>query len=221
MKSGVAFALAAVVTIAVQPVYAWEFSSIYHQAKDAITGHESRHEEHRTEYQNHQDLGAGNPGVSHVDLNHVQATVAFSPDGGGERIIVDAIDQAQSSVLVQAYGFTDKNILRSLANAKKRGVDVKIILDKSNDTAKYSGATYVVNAGIPVWIDDRVAIAHNKVMIIDNSTVITGSFNFTTSAQKRNAENVLVLRDAPKLAAVYVKDWDWRLDESRKYSKTS
>jgi phosphatidylserine/phosphatidylglycerophosphate/cardiolipin synthase-like enzyme len=216
MKSGVVAALAAFVAISAPQASAWEFSSIYHQAKDEITG-KTKHEEHRTE--DRRDLGAGNPGVSHVELDHVQATVAFSPDGGGERIIVDAIDQARSSVLVQAYGFTDKNILRSLVNAKKRGVDVKILLDKSNDTAKYSGATYVANAGIPVWIDDRVAIAHNKVMIIDNSTVITGSFNFTTSAQKRNAENVLVLRNAPQLAATYTKDWDWRRGESVSYER--
>lgn len=76
-----------------------------------------------------------------------------------------------------------------------------------------------MNVGIPLWIDDRVAIAHNKVMIIDNSTVITGSFNFTTSAQKRNAENVLVLRDAPQLAAVYTKDWDWRRGESAAFTR--
>jgi phosphatidylserine/phosphatidylglycerophosphate/cardiolipin synthase-like enzyme len=54
-----------------------------------------------------------------------------------------------------------------------------VILDKSQWTEKYSGATYLANHKIPVLIDDKHAIAHNKVMIIDDNTVITGSFNFT------------------------------------------
>lgn len=160
--------------------------------------------------------GAGNPGTFRMNIN-AQATVAFSPDGGGERIIVDAIDHAQKQILVQAYGFTDKYILKALSEAKQRGVDVRIILDKSNETQKYSGATYMVNAGIPVAIDYRPAIAHNKVMIIDQNEVVTGSFNFTTSAQERNAENVLILNGVPQLADVYIKNWNWRLGESRPY----
>ncbi len=65
----------------------------------------------------------------------------------------------------------------SFADAKKRGVDVKAILDKSHWTEKYSGATYLSSHQIPVLIDDKHAIAHNKVMIIDDNTLITGSFN--------------------------------------------
>lgn len=165
---------------------------------------------------------AGNPGVSRLNIQ-AQATVAFSPDGGGERIVVDAINAARQRILVQAYGFTDKAILSALAQAKQRGLDVRVILDKSNDRSgsgnesRYSGATYMANAGVPVWIDYKPAIAHNKVMIIDGQEVITGSFNFTTSAQRRNAENVLILNGVPQLADVYTKDWMWRLSESRNY----
>lgn len=80
-----------------------------------------------------------------------------------------------------------------LADAKGRSVDVKVILDKANDKGKYSGATYVTNAGIPVWIDYKPAIAHNKVMVIDGTDVFTGSFNFTAAVRGHNAENVLLL----------------------------
>lgn len=171
---------------------------------------------------NDSELGVGNPGISRLTLDGAQATIAFSPDGGGERIIVDAINAARSRILVQAYGFTDKFIISALAQAKNRGVDVRIILDKSNDRSssnesRYSGATYMVNAGVPVWIDYKPAIAHNKVMIIDGREVITGSFNFTSSAQHRNAENVLILNNVPQLAEVYTRDWGWRLGQSRQF----
>jgi hypothetical protein len=80
-------------------------------------------------------------------------------------------------------------------------------VDKSQWTEKYSGATYLANHKIPVLIDDKHAIAHNKVMIIDGNTVITGSFNFTKAAEEKNAENVIVLKDNPALAQRYAQNW--------------
>ncbi|WP_321956312.1 phospholipase D-like domain-containing protein [Paraburkholderia bannensis] len=77
---------------------------------------------------------------------------------------------------------------------KDRGVDVKVILDKSQVSQKYSGATYLRNAGIDVVIDTKPAIAHNKVMIFDGKAVITGAFNFKKAAQQRNAENGMLVR---------------------------
>lgn len=130
----------------------------------------------------------------------------FSPNGGATTAIVDEINNAKKSVFVLAYSFTSPQILKALAEAKARGVDVEIVLDKSNATAKYSGATYVKNAGIPTFIDYQHAIAHNKVMVIDGDIVITGSFNFTRSAEDKNSENVLVLRSAA-LAEVYTAEW--------------
>jgi phosphatidylserine/phosphatidylglycerophosphate/cardiolipin synthase-like enzyme len=97
-------------------------------------------------------------------------------------------------------------------------VTVRLILDKSNDTVKYSGATFAQNAGIEVLIDDKVAIAHNKVIIVDAVTVVTGSLNFTTAASKRNAENVVVITDKV-VAAQFVGNWHVRAPLSRPYRK--
>jgi phosphatidylserine/phosphatidylglycerophosphate/cardiolipin synthase-like enzyme len=88
--------------------------------------------------------------------------------------VTDTIHQAKKQILVQAYSFTSPAIAKALADAKARGVDIEVILDKSQWTEKYSGATYLANHKIPVLIDDKHAIAHNKVMIIDGNTVITG-----------------------------------------------
>ncbi|MTK63182.1 MAG: phospholipase D family protein [Methanobacterium sp.] len=124
-----------------------------------------------------------------------------------EGLAVEEIGAARKTVLVQAYSFTSPAIAKALVEAAKRGVDVRVILDKSQRSEKYSGATFLRNAGIPTVIDDKPAIAHNKVMIIDNQVVITGSFNYTKSAQERNAENLLVLRGDLQLVQAYTENW--------------
>ena len=134
------------------------------------------------------------------------AAVCFTPGGDCTGIVVREIDAARSYVLVQAYSFTSAPIADALVRAKRRGVDVRAVLDKSQRTEQYSGATFLANGGVPVLIDARHAIAHNKVMVIDGVTVITGSFNFTKAAQEKNAENLIVLRDQ-RLAKVYADNW--------------
>jgi phosphatidylserine/phosphatidylglycerophosphate/cardiolipin synthase-like enzyme len=94
-------------------------------------------------------------------------------------------------------------------------VKVEAILDKSQERGTYSGATFLANAGIPVWIDHKPAIAHNKIILVDADTVITGSYNFTTAAEKRNAENILIITRAPRLNARYRDYYDSRRQASR------
>ena len=147
--------------------------------------------------------------------------VAFSPNGGGAGIIIRAIGEARRSVRVQAYSFTNADIAKALADAAKRGVEVRIVLDKSQETEKYTSATFFANAGLPVRIDSDFAIAHSKVMIIDEETLVTGSFNFTKAAEEKNGENVLVIRGNRELAALYLQNWQWRWDASESYRKTS
>lgn len=136
--------------------------------------------------------------------------VAFSPNGHATDAIVNAINKAQKSIDVQAYSFTSAPIAKALLNAQKRGIDLKIILDKSQKTAKYSSYTFFKNNNIPVKIDDSFKIAHSKIMIIDNINIITGSFNFTKSAEHYNAENMLIMRGNRDLASIYIKNFYWR-----------
>ena len=137
-------------------------------------------------------------------------SVYFSPDGGCTQAIVDEVGKAKKTVLVQAYSFTSDPIAKALVAAKKRGVDVEAILDKTD----YGPAVnIIVDAGIPTYMDPVHAIAHNKVIVIDGQTVLTGSFNFTSSAENRNAENLLVVRDPP-IAAKYAANWQTHLQHS-------
>jgi phosphatidylserine/phosphatidylglycerophosphate/cardiolipin synthase-like enzyme len=132
--------------------------------------------------------------------------VYFSPNGDCTAAISKELNNARRSILVQAYSFTSAPIAKALLGAHKRGVNVEIILDKSQRTQKYSSVTFFMNSGIPIRIDAAHAIAHNKVIIIDEEIVITGSFNFTKAAEEKNAENLLIIRDK-KLAGLYVKNW--------------
>ncbi len=143
-------------------------------------------------------------------------SVYFSPNGGCTDAIVKELVNAKSSILMQAYSFTSAPIAKSLLEARKRGVKVEVILDKSQLTEKYSSVTFLYNSGISTRIDAAHAIAHNKVMMIDGEVVITGSFNFTRAAEEKNAENLLVIRDKV-LAARYVENWKEHADHSEVY----
>jgi phosphatidylserine/phosphatidylglycerophosphate/cardiolipin synthase-like enzyme len=142
--------------------------------------------------------------------------VYFSPKGGCAQAIVGNLNWAEKYVRVQAYSFTSKPIAEALIAAHKRGVDVKVLLDKSQPRARGGKIDMLVDAGIPVMIDRKHAIAHNKVMIIDGVTVLTGSFNFTSAAEDKNAENLLVVRDKV-VARKYRNNWNSHRKHSEHY----
>lgn len=147
--------------------------------------------------------------------------VFFSPKGGCTDAVVAALDGAKSRVLVQAYSFTSPPIAKALVDAHKRGVKVEAIFDKSQTREQYTEADFVAHAGIPTWIDAKHAIAHNKIVIIDDETVITGSFNFSRQAENSNAENLLVIRNARDFVKRYVDNWDAHRAHSEKYGSST
>jgi phosphatidylserine/phosphatidylglycerophosphate/cardiolipin synthase-like enzyme len=145
-------------------------------------------------------------------------TVYFSPRGGCTVAIVRNLDAARESVLVQAYSFTSQPIAEALVKAHRRGVNVQVILDKSQRKEKHSVARLLNGAGIPIFFDDKYAIAHNKVMVIDGRVVITGSFNFTKAAEESNAENLVVIEDE-EIASIYAQNWQNHLARSTPYEQ--
>ncbi|WP_210211649.1 MULTISPECIES: phospholipase D family protein [unclassified Mesorhizobium] len=150
-----------------------------------------------------------------TSATQADVTVCFTPAQKCEPEIVKAIDQAQATVRVQAYGFRSFPIIHALQRAAQRRVEVLVILDKTNDR-KYSAATLLSAFNIPVWIDYRPAIAHNKVIIIDGHLVIGGSYNYTAGAASRNAENVTFI-DSQAIAKRYLANWESRLKVSRAF----
>jgi phosphatidylserine/phosphatidylglycerophosphate/cardiolipin synthase-like enzyme len=139
-------------------------------------------------------------------------SAAFTP-GKALPLVLDTIRGARSSILVAAYSFTSRPIATALRDAARRGVKVFVLVDSDEATKSYSAARFLANERVPVRINARYAIQHNKFMVVDGATVQTGSFNYTASAAERNAENVLVVRNAPAIAAQYGAQWRRLWDE--------
>ncbi len=151
--------------------------------------------------------------------NEAGIAVYFSPDGGCTDAIVARLNAARRTIDVQAYSFTSVPITKALIDAHARGVKVRALLDRSNQTGKYSGATPLANQQIPVFIDAKHPIAHNKIIIIDGATIITGSFNFTKAAEESNAENLLIIDGKPKLVAAYLANFEKHLAHAKPYER--
>ncbi|HTS22033.1 MAG TPA: phospholipase D family protein [Casimicrobiaceae bacterium] len=141
-----------------------------------------------------------------------EVEVAFTPGDAIDRLIVDAVDRAQSEILVNAYNFTHRGIARALVAARGRGVAVSVIADLEQARATpQSVLPELVSGGVEVRLDGNFQNAHNKVIVIDaggaHPVTITGSFNYTFAAQRHNAENVIVLRDNAQVAKAYRDNW--------------
>lgn len=144
-----------------------------------------------------------------------QYDLCFVPDGiNCEPLLVQAIQNTKKQLLIQAYGFTSAPIAKAVIGAHRRGVEVVALLDKSQKTERYSSLTLLQNAGVRVLIDNKPAIAHNKIMIFDQAAVFTGSFNFTKGAATRNAENGILIRGDEDLVNAYLRNWLQRYHQS-------
>lgn len=145
--------------------------------------------------------------------------VAFSPNEGTEALVIKVIDSAKQSIRMLTYSFTSAPVAAALLRAKKRGVDVAMVVDAKNNLSEdRSGKARhalnaVANAGIRVRTISAYPIHHDKTICVDGQTVETGSFNYSDAAARKNSENVLVMWGNPKLAAVYLKHWErnWQL----------
>ena len=146
----------------------------------------------------------------------------FTPWDDAEGAIIRALAEAQQSIHVQAYLLTSRSISQALISARQRGVAVSILTDqKMLDTGQNSQIPLLAAANIPVRLETRYAVAHNKIILIDARTphgiLITGSYNFTWSAQARNAENLLILRDNPALLQRYLNNWQRHYAEAQSF----
>ena len=144
----------------------------------------------------------------------------FTPWDDAEGALLRVVASAKKSVQVQAFLFTSRALARALIEAHRRGVDVAVLADREMAIkGENSQLAQLAAAGIPVWLEVRYASAHNKILLVDateeDSVVATGSFNYTYSAQARNAENLLILRGNAPLAHAYLDNWRRHQAEAR------
>jgi len=140
--------------------------------------------------------------------------VGFSPEGSARTLVLKVIGEAQRSIQILAYAFQAPDITEALVAARKRGVAVRVVVDKERNTGKASRAAMdiVTRNGVELRTNDRFHLHHDKTIIVDGSTVQTGSFNYAPSAETKNSENVVVFREMPDIAARFLFHWQSRWD---------
>lgn len=142
--------------------------------------------------------------------------VYFSPNGGCEQAILETLDKTETEVKVLAYQFTNEKIAQKLIALNK---NIEVILDKSsNQNSVNSQKDFLAKNNIKVYLDGKHKIAHNKVIIIDNKIVITGSYNFSKNAELYNAENLIIIYDK-NIAKIYKQNFEKHKDHSEIYIK--
>jgi phosphatidylserine/phosphatidylglycerophosphate/cardiolipin synthase-like enzyme len=143
--------------------------------------------------------------TKHGETEEVE--VYFSPGGDCQQEIIDELDRAKVQLDVTMYTFTATIFTETLINAKTKGVVVRVYLDDSMKGGKYSQAKSLQEAGIPVKFDNHAGLMHNKFVVIDNKTVVTGSYNWTKRSEEQNDENVVIIRDE-EIAKLYADKFE-------------
>ncbi len=141
----------------------------------------------------------------------------FSPERNCSSHIIREIGKAQKEILVALYAFTSDDLAWSLVKALRRGVNVQVILDQAFDKKnKHSKGSFLEKQGLSVRRisgnprrkrKGESGLMHQKFAVIDRKVVLTGSYNWTVSAEDFNSENLLLFRDAGPLAEEYRKEF--------------
>lgn len=142
-----------------------------------------------------------------VVLGRMPVIAAFSPADGIRNLLLDELSHAKNSVKLMAFSFTDQEIADCLGSLAKKGVTVKCLFDFGQANSKYSQDSYLRGCGVKIKLSpNRSGKMHHKVIIIDDETVITGSYNYSKNAERNNDENILILKNR-EIAALYVKEF--------------
>ena len=144
-------------------------------------------------------------------LDGTPIQVIFSPEDGAVSYLVAMLNDAQVSIRFLAFSFTDYPMAQAMVTRAQNGVDVQGVFETFGSNSPRSELKTLWCAGLPVRQDGNDSFLHDKVIIIDNSIVVTGSLNFSSSADEDNEENVIII-DNPGIAALYLeeyqKNWD-------------
>ncbi|HLD95131.1 MAG TPA: phospholipase D-like domain-containing protein [Alphaproteobacteria bacterium] len=145
--------------------------------------------------------------VSPLPLPH-ELSICFTPNKKCQALLLKTIKDTKKSLKVQAYSLKDEEVIQALITLKKEGKDVQVLLDKEHLHGK---SKKTINdfkkASIEVKIEKTHGLSHNKVMIVDERLVVTGSYNFSVGAYKRNSENILLINDS-QIAKSYLENFE-------------
>ena len=136
-------------------------------------------------------------------------TPLFSPGSSDE--LVSLIRSAQKTIDVEMYVFTDEALAGELADAAKRGVQVRVILEPRVDSSNLNTLSQgMLSSGVQVrWASLKFQLTHAKFMIVDGKTVLVGSINFSKAAQNKNREAAAILQGPPVQSYIDIFETDW------------
>lgn len=150
-----------------------------------------------------------NAGVidSHVDPSFTcTMEVHFSPFEDLEFFVNRELSKAQSSVYMSLYGISNPRLVETLLELKKRGVHIEIGMDMLQSAGASSKTQELIDAGIPVYIKPSHVLEHNKFAVIDAKEVITGSWNWSSSANHQDNNDTILY--CPQAAKQYMDDFN-------------
>jgi phosphatidylserine/phosphatidylglycerophosphate/cardiolipin synthase-like enzyme len=141
-----------------------------------------------------------------VEIDTVIVENCFAPEDGALSRLVELINGAEESIYFLTYSFTTDELAEAVLSAKARGVEIQGVMDRGQAANAGGEFDHLVENGIDVHLDGEEGNMHNKVLIIDGKIVVTGSYNFSANAEKRNDENLLVIH-ATEVASVYMEEF--------------
>lgn len=158
-----------------------------------------------------------------MDVGMPSIEVGFSPEGSAQQLVEKAINSSRSSIRLSAYSFTSAAVVRALISAKRRGVDVAVIVDYKNNLAEgrtdkaRAALNLLVNAGIPTRTISAYPMHHDKFIVVDGESVESGSINYSDAGARRNSENAILIWRRPELAKAYLDHWQSRWSQGVDY----
>ncbi len=141
-----------------------------------------------------------------IEVAGIPMEIYFSPDDNVMQKILNVVNDAGKQIDFLAYSFTYDSLAEAVIQKAQRGVRVSGVFD-SDMVASNTGTDFewLVSTGLPICMDGEVGLMHDKVIVVDGEVVITGSYNYTNSAEKYNDENIVILHD-PALANLYLDE---------------
>jgi phosphatidylserine/phosphatidylglycerophosphate/cardiolipin synthase-like enzyme len=133
--------------------------------------------------------------------------VCFSRAERCDDLLTGLIKGSKDRIYVAIYSFTSDRLAEALIEARRRGVDVRVVMERRE--ANVTGSEYprLLGAGVDVRLDANPGLMHHKFMVIDGEIVVTGSYNWSAAAEERNDENLVVIRDRG-VAGAYEREFE-------------
>lgn len=162
-------------------------------------------------------LCAALPAAARDARTETTIVAGFSPASGeasAEDVVLQTIGLARTRIRVAMFTFTSRRIAQALVDARARGIDVAVVVDPDNGSGPRTALAILHDGGVALRSNGRYAKMHHKFMVADGRHLQTGSYNYTYAAATKNAENVILLRDAPAAAAAFEREWQRLWDEA-------